>query len=86
MGKRWVIQAAGIRCTAEFEQSKGEWVVTAASASLARAASLEQAILLACGGLASAAEARTPAAAVERQWAALSAPGAGSSNGRALRS
>ena len=81
--RRWTTEAAGLACTIEFDDD--EWVVTIAEASVARASTLDTAIVRACGGLVGPAEARELAASVTAM-----SPGAvtraGSSSGRAPRS
>jgi hypothetical protein len=56
VGRQWLVEAAGLPCMIERQQ--GEWVVTIAAASVARAADLELAIIRASGGLVTAAAAR----------------------------
>lgn len=65
LSRRWSAEAAELPCTIEVDGG-GEWIVTIASASLARSRDLETAIVRAGGGLVSGAEAAALAAAVAR--------------------
>ena len=64
-GSQWLIEVGGYPCTIERDQSG--WVATFAATTVGRAATLDTAIIRACGDLITAADAAAMAASLTKR-------------------